>query len=85
MNEITVTNLSACGGGVPDLLIGYSGKNYLAEVKNPLQSKRDQRLTPAQNKYHLEWRGQVSIIRYTAELLEIINYMEEQGGSGNTR
>jgi hypothetical protein len=48
----TVADLSAVGGGVPDLLVGFRSRNHLLEVKGP-QGK----LTPAQEQWRHRWRG----------------------------
>lgn len=61
-----VTSLAAVGGGVPDLLVGFRGVNVLLEVKNPEQSKRDQRLRKSQREFHATWPGKVAVVR-TAE------------------
>jgi hypothetical protein len=68
----TVAVLSAVGNGVPDLLIGYRGFNFLVELKDPTKPKGDQELTPAQVKFHAEWKGQVL---KAFSYLEILNYM----------
>lgn len=36
----TVVDLSAVGGGCPDLLVGYRGRTYLIEIKAPDAAKR---------------------------------------------
>jgi hypothetical protein len=55
----TVAILSAVGGGLPDILIGYRGANFLVEIKDPSKPKADQELTDDQKKFHAEWKGQV--------------------------
>jgi hypothetical protein len=63
------------GKGIPDLLIGYLGKHtLLAEVKS-----NHGKLTPAQDKFHAEWRGGRIYILKTVEdavamLTEEINH-----------
>jgi hypothetical protein len=77
-----VTALRAAGAsvyvisdrGVPDLLIGIGQKHtVLAEVKS-----RHGKLTPAQDKFHTEWRGGTIYILKTVEeavamLKQVIN------------
>jgi hypothetical protein len=55
----TVAILSAVGGGVPDLLVGYRGHNLLFELKDPSKPKADQELTDDQKRWHAAWAGQV--------------------------
>jgi hypothetical protein len=40
------------GGGFPDLCWSFQGQTILLEVKGP-----DGTLTPAQERFHREWRG----------------------------
>ena len=44
--------------GIPDLLLAYRGRNYLAEVKDG-----DKKLTPAQVDFHALWRGPIVLLR----------------------
>lgn len=70
--DCTVAVLSAVGGGIPDLLIGYRGFNFLVELKDPTQPKHRHELTDDQKKFHAEWKGQVL---KAFSFLEIVNYM----------
>ena len=63
----TVQILADVGRGVPDLLVGYVGKNFLMEVKS---SKG--KLSNTQQNWHLNWRGQVNIVRTEEDALNII-------------
>jgi len=54
--------------GAPDLLIGWRGRNLLIELKRP-----GGKLTPAQERFHSRWRGQVCICRSIDEVIELIN------------
>lgn len=53
--------------GCPDLLIGIDGRNYLAEIKPPHGV-----LTYDEQVWHLNWTGQVAIVRSAAEALTLI-------------
>lgn len=55
----TVQSLAMVGAGCPDLLVGYHGRNFLLEVKNPNQPPNKRQLTPDEYYWHLCWRGQV--------------------------
>lgn len=55
------------GKGVPDLLVSYRGKNYLLEVKSGKG-----KLTPDQEQFHLDWQGEIHIVRSADEAVEII-------------
>lgn len=56
----SVLILSPMGKGIPDLLIGWQGKNYLAEVKN--LEGRGIKLTPDEQLFFTHWRGQAEIV-----------------------
>lgn len=66
----TVVELTGVGGGVPDLLVGHRGLNFLIEVK-PL----DGILRDSQLAWHASWRGQVKVARTGAEAMKIVGAM----------
>ena len=53
----TVASLHAVGRGLPDLLVGFRGENYLLEVKTDRG-----KLTQAQVTWHETWRGRVAVV-----------------------
>ncbi|MCB0063487.1 MAG: hypothetical protein KDE19_15300 [Caldilineaceae bacterium] len=63
----TVLDLSAVGGGCPDLLIGVRGKNLFAELKTATG-----KLTNDQIHFHDRWQGQLCVARSLDEVLRII-------------
>ena len=60
----TVQCLHTVGQGVPDLLVGFSGKNILVKVKDGPKPK----LTPDQVVWHSEWKGQVCVVRSAEDI-----------------
>ena len=60
----SVSSLHTVGCGIPDLLVGYRGKNYLIEVKADKG-----KLTPAQIEFHGAWRGEIHIVRTAEEAI----------------
>lgn len=56
-----------------DLLVGYNGRNYLFEVKNP-DAERGKRqaleLTEDEAEFHQSWTGQVGIITTSEEAMQ---------------
>lgn len=58
----SVQPLHAVGGGVPDLLVGVRGENFLIEVKDGSKPPSERRLTPAQTEWHASWRGSVAVL-----------------------
>ena len=63
----TVQSLHTVGDGAPDALVGFRGMNYVAEIKTPRG-----RLTPAQVRWHRDWRGQVAIVETVDEALAVL-------------
>ena len=56
----SVLSLHRVGQGCPDLLVGYRGHTYLAEIKNG--SLMGWRLTPAQREFHELWNAPIAIL-----------------------
>lgn len=61
----TVAQLSA--KGIPDLLVGYRGKNLLIEVKC-----EKGKLTEDQIERHASWMGEIHIARTADEAIKIV-------------
>lgn len=68
----SVAACHAVGQGFPDLVAAYRGVNYLIEVKDPSQPKNRHELTPAQVKFHEEWRGPIHKVFTVKEALTVI-------------
>ena len=45
-----------------DLLVGFRGRNYLLEVKDPSKPKADRQLTPDQVKFRDNWNGYYAVV-----------------------
>lgn len=63
----SVVPLHQIGGGVPDLIVGFQGVNYLIEVKVPGRRKK---LTPDQEEFHKKWKGSLAVVETLTEALE---------------
>lgn len=68
----TVVPLHAVGGGVPDLLVGFQGRNVLLEVKDGRKPPSKRKLTDDQVEFHDGWRGQVAVVANVKDALEAI-------------
>lgn len=68
----SVQSLAAVGQGVPDLLVGRRGVNFLLEVKDGDAPMGQQRLTEHQADWHARWSGDVRIVRSVDEALRAI-------------
>jgi len=63
----TVLDLSSVGGGAPDILVAFSGRMLLMEIKNP--DGRD-RVSANQVEWHRAWKGpKVVVVRSVEEAL----------------
>jgi len=64
----TVVELHTIGRGVPDLLVGYAGRDLLVEVKLPRRTLWDGRESPRsslsrrQSSWHRSWRGATPVV-----------------------
>lgn len=68
----SVQPMHTVGHGVPDLLVGFRGQNWLIEVKDGSKPPSDRKLTPAQHEWHALWRGQVVAVKDGDEALRAI-------------
>ena len=68
----SVQHLHTVGRGCPDLLMGYQGKNYLLEVKDPGKVKSARKLTQDEAEWHERWAGQVAIVETLGDCLLLI-------------
>lgn len=58
----TVQPLHAVGSGVPDLIVGYKGRNIFMEIKDGAKPPSRRKLTPKQIDWHNSWTGQACIV-----------------------
>ena len=68
----SVCDLSAVGGGVPDILIGMPGDNILIEIKDGSKPPSKQRLNNKQKQWHMEWPGPCFVVHNVDEALSIM-------------
>ena len=68
----TVQSLADIGKGCPDIVCGYRGHNWLMEIKNSELAPSQRKLTPAEQDWHIEWRGQVAVVECPLEALKLI-------------
>jgi hypothetical protein len=72
MPEATVFDAAGSGNGFPDLVVGWKRQNFLIEVKDPAKPPSGRKLTPAQEKLHLKWQGQIDVCHSAAEICAVI-------------
>lgn len=77
----TVLDLAAVGGGCPDLLVGFKGRNTLMEVKRPgvagkKRGARQAAINDRQQTFRSEWQGLAFVVTSSAEALAAIGALE---------
>jgi Holliday junction resolvase len=72
----TVQSLAALGNGVPDLLVGRAGVNYLLEVKDGSKPKSARELTPDELRWLHAWRGSAAVVETVEEALKEVGVLE---------
>lgn len=66
----TVQPIHTIGKGVPDLLVGWRGRNYLFEVKDGDKPPSDRQLTSDERTWHRFWGGQVAVVENPTEAVQ---------------
>jgi hypothetical protein len=60
------------GGGFGDIVVGFRGENFIFEIKDELKPPSKRRLTPAEQKFHDAWEGQIDVIKNADEAMAIM-------------
>ena len=68
----SIQHLHKEGMGCPDLCVGWRGRNFLFEVKDPSKPPSERRLTEMQERWQATWAGQVSVIHSAEDALNIM-------------
>lgn len=63
---------SSLGGGFGDIVAGRHGVNYLLEIKDGSKPPSARKLTPDEQKFHDEWKGQVCVVATELEALAAV-------------
>lgn len=70
---VTVRLTHTIGQGFPDGVIGFMGRNYLVEIKDPSKPPSQRKLTPDEQKFFDEWTGQIAVIETIEDVLKLLN------------
>ena len=72
----SVAILSGVGQGVPDILIGYRGRDALVEIKDGAKPPSKRRLTKDEAEFHQKWTGRpVEIVETVEQAVSLIAAM----------
>jgi hypothetical protein len=69
---LTVAHTHTVGKGIPDVIVGYQGINYLFEIKDGSLPKSRKKLTEAEQSFHDSWAGKIHIIESFDDVLNIL-------------
>ena len=69
---VTVFSTHTIGKGVPDIVVGYCGQNYLFEIKDGAKTPSQQKLTPMEVTFFETWKGQVKVATCLDDILNEI-------------
>ena len=69
----SVQPLHTVGKGVPDLLVGFRGKNLLLEIKDGNKVASARRLTTDQKVWHRQWCGQCKVVSSVDEAIKTVS------------
>ena len=70
--------------GMDDILVGWQGKNYWIEIKDPEKtlkkdgSYKSTALKDSQKKLLAEWKGQYSVCHSLERILEVMEWKSKQ-------
>ncbi len=70
---LSVATIHTVGNGLPDLILGFCGKNYLVELKDGAKMKSQKKLTKDEVEFHEEWNGQICVCESIDDILKLIN------------
>ena len=68
MPTASVAVTSDAGDGFPDLVVGWRGRTFLYEVKNPDKPPSKRSLTTAQELFHAAWKGHIKVVHSAVEI-----------------
>lgn len=68
----SVAIISSVGKGLPDIICGAHGINFLFEIKDGDKPLSSQKLTKDEKEWHAKWKGQVTVINSFEEAVYCI-------------
>ncbi len=69
ISGVSVFSIHTIGKGVPDIVVGYGGLNYLFEIKDGAKPPSQQKLTPMEVTFFEKWKGQVHVATCLNDIL----------------
>lgn len=76
----SVASLASLGNGCPDIVVGFRGRNFVIEIKNPDTAYGKKGLNEMQQQWADTWRGsKVIVVRTPLEALQAIGAVRRTG------
>lgn len=69
---LTVRHTHMVGDGFVDITVGFRGRNYLLEIKDPAKPPSARKLTPDEEKFHAEWMGQAAVVETIDDVMKVL-------------
>ena len=68
----SVVSLASVGAGVPDLAVGFRGRNLLLEVKDGRKPPSARKLTDDEAAFMAAWKGQYAVVESAEQAVAIV-------------
>lgn len=68
----SVASLASVGAGIPDLAVGYQGKNFLLEVKDGKKPPSARKLTDDEKAFMAAWKGQYAVVESAEQAIGVV-------------
>lgn len=68
----TVIHLHQLGKGIPDILVGFNGRNYLVELKDGSKPPSKRQLTHDEKQFFSRWQGEVAVVCSPEEAIAVV-------------
>lgn len=69
----SVVSLASVGAGVPDLMVGYRGRNWALEVKDGSKPPSARKLTDDEAAFMAAWRGQYAVVESAEQAVAVVS------------
>lgn len=69
---VSVALTHTVGNGFPDAAVGFRGRTYLIEIKDPDKFKSQRKLTPEEETFHGKWTGHIKVIETMDDINEML-------------
>ena len=68
----SVAILAQIGNGIPDLLVGFRGKNFLFEIKDGDKPPSQKKLTADEKIFFATWKGSAFVVENIEQAIKVL-------------